>query len=278
MNQKVHSATNTTPFQLMYGDNKRYDTLKPQLQNDLTVNHHHDQEERVISKQEYIREAQANLEAAAERMKKQYDKSTSEKHLDIGDKVYIKRESVKKGISKKLSTIYDKLSTVIEDNHPIYKVKQLGSGKVRWIHHNRLRKKVTLPSTNNVLTKPIPQSRDSAQPPEVEFDDSLSEIDFPLTFHNSGIQRENDRPYITSGVTTNMEPPNDTDLPEESPLISLEGNEPQTIEEQASNRLLPPPDQPEIGLTNKEEGRNRERRANVFLRFDKFDKNSDRNK
>ena len=202
----------------MYGEDRRFDSRKPQLQANLNVkDQHYSQEERNFTKQSYINQAQANLKTAAERMKEQYDKNLCDKNLLPGDKVYIKREYVKQGISKKLSTVYDDLSTVMEANHPIYKVKRIGSGKEGSIHHNRLRKKENfLPP--QVQAKFTPCNQPKPPSPLIDNDDdTMSELDFPMVISNSNMSRANPSTISPTEVSSSQE------HSDEHPLISLDG-------------------------------------------------------
>ena len=124
MNNKTHAATKYSPFQLLYGE----------LRN--TNN-----EERAYIKKKYVDDAQNNLRETANRMKSQYDKHSSVISLKVGDQVYVKRNFVRKGVSKKLSTMFHDLSVIVESKHPVYRVKSNATKQEKWVHHNRLRKK-----------------------------------------------------------------------------------------------------------------------------------------
>ena len=185
MNQKVHSSTNTSPFQLMYGDSKRFDTRKPQLQNTfLESSEEPTTEERCAAKQNSIEKAKERLASTAEKMKSKYDKNTKETLFSIDDLVYIKREQTKKGVSKKLSTVYHELSRVIDTNHPIYKVQRVNSGKTGWIHHNRLRKKVPFEDPDLIVDCPprIPQA--TREHLDIDFDEG-DDYPMPMIINNS---------------------------------------------------------------------------------------------
>ena len=145
MNKKQHSATKHSPFELLYGETKNTNF-----------------EERGYMKKKYIDEAKTNLHQTAAQMKKQYDKKSSETELNIGDKVYVKRNFVKKGASKKLSTMFYDLSDITECNHPIYKIKSISTQQEKWVHHNRLRKKGTLEDEEQDLN-PKPKQRGTKQ-------------------------------------------------------------------------------------------------------------------
>ena len=126
MNQKVHSSTNTSPFELMYGNGKRHDSRKPQLQRTFQEPAtESNTEERIFTKQTLIKEARNSLASAAENMTHKYDRNTSQTLFSVGDLVYIRREQTKKGLSKKLSTVFHELSKIVETSHPIYKVKNI---------------------------------------------------------------------------------------------------------------------------------------------------------
>ena len=244
MNQKVHSATDASPFQLMYGEDRRFDTNKPQLQGPFSAGNKYNQDERNLGKQIHINQAKTNLKAAAEKMKKQYDKSSSEEHYTVGDQVYIRREYAKAGTSKKLSTVFDNLSTITESNHPIYKVKQLGSGKKGWIHHNRLRKKENL-LTPQIRTKFTPKLQSELPTSTIDQDDdNMTELDFPIIINNSHIP-------VTHDDTPLAETVGDEEQIDEIPIVSLGGPETgaQTIDDSLEN----PPT--ERGLIINDEGR-----------------------
>ena len=191
MNQKTHSSTDVSPFQLMYGNTERLDTRNPLLLNTFnkpTLN----KEERAASKQSFINTAKTKLSSTAEKMKHQYDKSATDKPLSVGDLVYIKREQTQKGISKKLSTVYYDLSRVVETNHPIYKIQRVKSGRVGWVHYNRLRLK-TMFEDQGVIVNVQPQfPGDPAnihEGADEEPDDE--DYEYPMVINNSTLGRVN---------------------------------------------------------------------------------------
>ena len=178
MNQKVHSSTNTSPFELMYGESKRHDSKKPQLQHPLQEpTTGTNPEERIANKRALIEKAQHTLASAAENMKSKYDKNTSQTLLSLGDMVYIRREYTKKGLSKKLSTVYHDLSEVIETNHPIYKVRNK-SGKEGWVHHNRLRRKTPFEDPDLIVQSQPQTLRETNE--SLLSDDVDDDYDYPV--------------------------------------------------------------------------------------------------
>ncbi len=189
MNQ--NTATSKTPFQLMYGKDNRVDTLNPIMQDVLNRKPNYDEEEQQYLKNNHIAEAKTKLATAAERMKTQYDKNINETQHSVGDLVYIKREHTKKGVSKKLCTVYHELSTIVEAKHPIYKVKRVGSEKVGWVHHNRLKKKSTFNDPYQLTFKPtntranVPDTKVN----DVDDDDFTDEVEYPLIINNSNLNR-----------------------------------------------------------------------------------------
>ena len=117
----------------------------------------------------------------------------------------------------------------MEANHPIYKVKRVGSGKEGWIHHNRLRKKENF-LIPKVQTKFSPQHHPMSSTPVVDQDDDISEIDFPLIITNSHIPRASIKPTPPVEAVDHQEPF------EQTPVISLDGTQTgtQAIEVQAA--------------------------------------------
>ena len=178
MNQKIHLSTGKYLFQLYRIDRLR-DTREPSIRavenhNSIELN----TEERQQHKENHINEAKTKLELSAEQMKKQYDKNTNETPLEIGDLVYVQREYVKKGFSKKLSTTHNNLSIVMDVNHPIYKIKRVGSENTAWVHHNRLRKKKTFENPDK------PGNKIESDIIE-DLDDDEWEVDYPIIINNT---------------------------------------------------------------------------------------------
>ena len=186
MNQKIHSSTGSSPFQLIYGDSKRYDTTKPHIQGTFAQDQHLDAEERSYAEKINIEEAKQKLKSTSEKMQTHYNRTVSETLLSVGDLMYIKREHIKKGLSKKLSTAYHELSKVVEANHPIYKIQRVNSGKVGWVHYNRLKKKTLFDDQNKRVT---PQPQRAPKTPEggdhILDDDWDDGYDYPLVINNS---------------------------------------------------------------------------------------------
>ena len=125
---------------------------------------------------------------------------------------------MKKGTSKKLSTVFDNLSTITETNHPIYNVKQLGSGKEGWIHHNRLRKKENL-LTPQIRPKFTPKLQSELQTSTTDQDDdNMSEFDFPIIINNSHIPVTHDNTSLAEAI-------GNEEQTDEIPIVSLGGPE-----------------------------------------------------
>jgi hypothetical protein len=152
MNNKTHAATKRTPAELMFGENMRRGRGR-----DAT--HHHPKrpapdcsvsslnEEISDQKNANIQVAKDNLREAAVRMKKGYDQHIHEQAIVVGDQVFVKKNAVKPGESKKLSPLYHKLSEVMEVNMPLLRIKNISTGSVEWRHHNQLKKRNTSPRT-----------------------------------------------------------------------------------------------------------------------------------
>ena len=165
----------------------------------------------------------------------------------LGDQVYIKREWVKQGTSKKLSTVFDDLSTIIETNHPIYKVKRTGSGKEGWIHYNRLRRKDNFLVSPQIQTKFVPQHQSESSISVMDQDDdTISEIDFPIIINNSRMNRDNQNPISPAEVS------GDREQFDETPVISLDGAQTGTTRTIGAHSEDPSTMQ---GLTFNDEGR-----------------------
>ena len=164
MNNKRHSSTKYTPFELMYGGNPRTRNNKDTRlseQGEPECSTANLQEETSIQKQSRVAKAQENLQAAAENMKKQYDTRVHQSEMQIGDRVYVKKNYVGKGESRKLSPLYDNLSEVIEVKMPILHIKNLSSGKIQWRHHNQLKKCYNMPTTTT--TSPSKKTTDTTE-------------------------------------------------------------------------------------------------------------------
>ena len=67
-------------------------------------------------------------------------------NLQVGDLVYVRKNFTRKGESKKLSVLFHNLSQIIEEQNPFYLIQNLSNNKHSWVHHNQLRKKITLDS------------------------------------------------------------------------------------------------------------------------------------
>ena len=143
MNTKRHASTKHTPFELMYGGSPRTREspvagANDQQQPSCGIRHLHEETE--SQKQSQVKTAQTHLKEAAEEMKKQYDEHANQGILEVGDRVYVKKQYVSKGESKKLSPLYDNLSVVLEVDMPLLRIKNSSSGRVQWRHYNQLKK------------------------------------------------------------------------------------------------------------------------------------------
>jgi hypothetical protein len=156
MNNKVHTATRHTPFELMYGENPKHTAT---LNLRLGTQRYPDctqavlMEEMGAKKEFQIEKAQEHLQEAAASMKKQYDVRAHQHDIMVGDHVFVKKNHVKRGESRKLSPLYDNLSEVMEVDMPLILIKSLSSGRVQWRHHNQLKKRTTRTTTDKGTVK-----------------------------------------------------------------------------------------------------------------------------
>ena len=231
MNQKEHSATKHSPFQLLYGEVKDTNT-----------------EERKYMKDKYIRESQEKLKEASERMKRQYDKGAVITSLEKGDHVYRKRNFVKQGVSKKLSTMFYDLSIIIDSNHPVYKIRSLGSKEEKWVHHNQLRKRGTLEQPH-VPPKASPNSRklttSAKSPSETESDSAQSLVitSTPIHMSTRGLSDHN------LEITRHDE----TTLPLDEPASTVAHEDATTVDTDAATSTNEHPDNTDAVATSTNE-------------------------
>ena len=116
-------------------------------------------------------------------------------------------------MSKKLSTVYHELSRVIEANHPIYKVQRVNSGKMGWIHHNRLRKKVPFEDPDLIVDCPPQIPHETREHLDIDFDED-DDYPMPMIINNS-----NHRAVEIPTPVINEETDNDNDS---EPSVSLD--------------------------------------------------------
>ena len=81
-------------------------------------------EETKLQKDFKIRRAQEHLREAAHNMKRHYDQGAHEYTVTVGDQVYVKRNAVKRGESRKLSPLFDNPSEVVEVKMTLLKIKK----------------------------------------------------------------------------------------------------------------------------------------------------------
>ena len=153
MNNKRHAATKHTPTELMFGE-----TTRPIRSDDTTMSSNRKppecsanslNEETSLQKQFKIRRAQEHLQEAANNMKKHYDQSAHEYTVSVGDQVYVKKNAVRRGESRKLSPLFHNLSEVVEVEMPLIRIKNLSSGQIQWRHHNQLKKRIPISQTTS---------------------------------------------------------------------------------------------------------------------------------
>ena len=109
-------------------------------------------EEKHLSKCDNIKAAQEKLRYTANKMIE--NNSNKQKkpidHININDLVYVKRNFLKTGESKKLSSLYYDLSFVIDKKYPVFLIESLQSKNQRWLHFCQLKKR---PEINPLMVK-----------------------------------------------------------------------------------------------------------------------------
>ena len=122
----------------------------------------------------------------------------------------------------------------MEANHPIYRIKRVGSENTVWVHHNRLRKR-------KPFQNPAKPGNKIESDIFEDLDEDMSEVDYPLIINNT--RREGVGNPETNNQTKNNEGSGDyTDI------ISLDENAEITTEDPTAD------DVPELEQFLEDEG------------------------
>lgn len=136
-NTHVHSSTKFMPYELVFG-------VKPRIPNSFnsepefryTYDAYHNQLQHRLQKSHEI--ARENLIGKKEQTKVRYDKVSTSHKFKKGDSVYLKNETTKKGLSKKLSPDFTGPYEIIEV-HETPNVTLKVKNKFVKVHTNRLK-------------------------------------------------------------------------------------------------------------------------------------------
>lgn len=136
-NTSEHSATNYTPFKLIFGN-------EPEIPNSLKqtpeLNYNYDDYavELKLRLQHSHEIARDSLIRGKEKSKIYYDKYTNPVKIKIGDKVLLKNEVNTRGRSKKLEPVYHGPFEVVEIHDPVNTTIRIKRKLVK-VHNNRLK-------------------------------------------------------------------------------------------------------------------------------------------
>ncbi|KAM0735227.1 Retrovirus-related Pol polyprotein from transposon 412 [Formica fusca] len=135
-NTTPHTATGYTPFELVYGHQA---DLPTSLTRPPKPTYNYD---------DYAQELKEKLRATNQlakehikekfKAKKQYDKSTREIKFKVGDKVLVHDETLRRGRSKKLESLWTGPYVIIEKNSDVNYTIKKGRKAVR-MHINKLK-------------------------------------------------------------------------------------------------------------------------------------------
>lgn len=136
-NTTPHSATRFTPFELMYG---RQAEIPTSLKTEPKLSYAYD--DYVQELRERLRAtntmAKENLGLAKERSKETYDKRTRPVEFQIGDKVLLYDETIRRGRSKKLMSQWIGPYRIIEKNSGVNYTIKVRKKTIK-VHANRLK-------------------------------------------------------------------------------------------------------------------------------------------
>jgi len=136
-NTTPHSATKFTPFELMYGHQATLPTAltKQPKQTYSYEDYAQELRERLRATNQLAKE---HLKQEKEKAKQQYDKAINKRTFQIGDKVLLYDETVRRGRSKKLEPQWIGPYVIIEKNNDLnYTIKR--GRKTTRIHANRIK-------------------------------------------------------------------------------------------------------------------------------------------
>ncbi|KAM0733651.1 Retrovirus-related Pol polyprotein from transposon 412 [Formica fusca] len=136
-NTTPHTATGYTPFELVYGHQADLPTSltrppKPTYNYD---DYAQELKERLRATNQLAKE---HIKEEKFKAKKQYDKSTKEIKFKVGDKVLVHDETLRRGRSKKLESLWTGPYVIIEKNSDVNYTIKKGRKAVR-MHTNKLK-------------------------------------------------------------------------------------------------------------------------------------------
>lgn len=135
-NTTPHTATEFTPFELVYGRQAELSTAlmkPPAIQYNLD-NYAHELKERLRVGNKVARE---NLNQEKQIAKNQYDKKVNNKMFKVGDKVLLYDETLRRGRSKKLESLWVGSYTIIEKTSDVNYTIKKGQQAIQ-VHANRV--------------------------------------------------------------------------------------------------------------------------------------------
>ena len=155
-NSKKHSSIGFTPYELMcgsrmvfhpYGDGLQKSDSSQKTTNSELV------EELNRNRENLVEKAQIYLKKNREKMKKQYDKKVFNSDISLGDIVFLRKNYVRRGETKKLDPLYEGMWEVIDIRDPNYLLKNRKTGKEKIMHHNELRRRPPKATSSGSLEK-----------------------------------------------------------------------------------------------------------------------------